>query len=149
MFGIVFSLQEQLKQKERLQEFVEKCRKNRDILLNKKNRAEIMKLLLETSMTDSTLAYKSEKNSFLNDIEMQKRRKDDTIKLIKVRLLLLAKMNCCVKHLQSIANLFSTTKRQKVDKIALMKRMIKVHSINNLPEVPDREEVDGKVKITS
>lgn len=59
---IISSLQEQMRQKDRLTEFVERCERNREILHKKVQHGTVMRTELENTMIETTA---SSVNDFL------------------------------------------------------------------------------------
>lgn len=104
-------IREQLRQKERLSDFVTKCETNRNELLNRTNHATLMRSQLENTMIDTTTDYNSEKSELKKKIATKIQEKTETDVLINTRHNLLAKVRISLKHLYSL-----TTLLQKQDK---------------------------------
>ncbi|KAJ8924673.1 hypothetical protein NQ315_000824 [Exocentrus adspersus] len=128
-------LQEQMRQKDRLTEFVEKCDRDKEVLNKKVQHAATMRTELKNMMIESTAQYKLEKQELINQTEAEIEKKKELHKLIESRYNLLAQVRTSLKHIQSLARLLST------GKIAVMFDE-KVPS-DTAPEKPEEDEIDG------
>lgn len=127
-------IKEQLRQRERLTEFLAKSKQNKENLLNRTNHATLVESQMENTMIDTTFQYNSEKNSLLKDIADKTQRENDINILINSRHDLLAKVRICLKHLYSLTRLMNLPDKNKT---------VLRYSKAKLPSFIDEEPIDG------
>lgn len=101
-------IKEQLGQKERLNDFVAKCERNRDDLLNRTEHATLMKSRLENTMVDTTKEYSDKKSELMQNIKAKKSDGANIDRLIQSRRELLAKVCISLRHIHSLTGLMNS-----------------------------------------
>ncbi|CAG9763322.1 unnamed protein product [Ceutorhynchus assimilis] len=131
-------LQEQLRQKERLELMVNKCEEDRDQLLKKSDHAGAKEVELENTRVETTSQYKTNKREFIEQIEEQREKVRQLEKLINNRYNLLARIRISLKHLQLLSTLVSDV---KTGKQAIKMRDSGLH--DQAPTKPTSDELDA------
>ncbi|XP_063920466.1 uncharacterized protein LOC135135374 [Zophobas morio] len=137
------SLEMQRSQKKKLNALAKKCERDRDIILNKSNHAEVMRDMLKNTMVETTGEYKKSKLELIGSINKQYER-TDTCNRKQLRMCnLTAKIRISLKQLQHLCMPIKIPTPQKEMKQNLFGSLISF--VEEIPE-PEEEENDG-VKI--
>ncbi|XP_023012491.1 uncharacterized protein [Leptinotarsa decemlineata] len=129
-------IKEQLRQKNRLTEFVEKCEKNREDLKKKTAHAAIIHSELANTMIDTTHQYIAEKQQLAMNTEEQIQKGKQIQILIDNRYNLLAKVRISLKQLQYLSRLLYTGLAVKSGITIISKKGEELVK-------PDEDEIDG------
>lgn len=129
-------MQEQQRQRRRLKALVKKCEKNRDILLNKLNHAEVMNNMLENTMVETTGEYKKRKKELLDLIMNEKNEKEKFEKIKLFKLDIVAKVRISLRQLQQLCKIVKTERRQS--------KMMTPTKSDDAIVAPKEDESDGK-----
>ncbi|KAJ8973130.1 hypothetical protein NQ317_001561 [Molorchus minor] len=103
-------LQEQVRQRERLGEFVAKCEDDRDKLSKKVKHASTLRTELENTMVETTYQYKARKEELLENIAAENAREKEHNKLVMKRYDILANVRISLGQLQLLARLLASGK---------------------------------------
>ncbi|EFA00628.1 uncharacterized protein LOC663840 [Tribolium castaneum] len=133
------SLQEQLRQKRRLNALAKKCERNRDIILNKMNHAELMNNMLKNTMVETTGEYKKRKKELMDAVEEQNQSKKQCDQLRDRKRDLIAKVRISLRQIQQLCLPVKTAEERQ---------HIKKHDFeanaDDPPEPPQEDEIDGR-----
>ncbi|RZC32956.1 myosin-9 [Asbolus verrucosus] len=142
-FELIYpNLQEQLQQKKRLTALAKKCERNRDIIMNKLNHAELMSNLLKNTMVETTGEYKKRKKELLEQInaEMEKKRQCDASRNYKQKLI--AEVRISLRQLQQLCKPIKTPEeRQQEARERKQRGTTLVFEDTVIP--PEEDETDG------
>ncbi|KAL7297608.1 hypothetical protein TKK_0009281 [Trichogramma kaykai] len=95
-------LEDQIHQTERLNKMYKYVSKEKDEVLQKKNHAELILTQLEYSVIPTTAKYKSEKKSFKEKMEVEKRRELESIQLSQKKGDLITEIRMALQNLASL-----------------------------------------------
>ncbi|KAL1517596.1 hypothetical protein ABEB36_001337 [Hypothenemus hampei] len=127
-------LQEQLTQKERLTEMVQKCEESRDQLLKKSQHVALKKSEQANTMVETTTQYKESKKDLKHELNILNEKHRQLKKKMENRHKLMAKIRTSLKHLQLLSTLVSTSDKN------LLKNL---HNLETgQPNAPEPEEND-------
>ncbi|XP_044270461.1 hyaluronan-mediated motility receptor-like [Tribolium madens] len=106
-------LEEQLKQKRRLKRLTRKCERDRDIMLNKTNHANLMNSVLKTSMNETTVEYKARKKELKEEMETLRDEKRRYEKLLQSKRTIAANIRIALRQLLQLSYDISDDTRKK------------------------------------
>nr|XP_008190919.2 PREDICTED: uncharacterized protein LOC662435 [Tribolium castaneum] len=106
-------LEEQLKQKRRLKRLTKKCERDRDIMLNKTNHANLMNSVLKNTMNETTVEYRARKTELKDEVERLRSEKKRYAKLLQIKRTIAANIRIGLRQLLQVSYELSDETKKK------------------------------------